>query len=250
MKLKKDPQQYTYLAHSECSTVDTIDDVRDFKDVTVRHVMKLPHSLLQKALGILGFTDDDKKYMWKILAAILHVGNIQFADDPAKPNKVLIQNQSGTIFSDIRWHLLALDTAAAVFEVPALTLAKVLTSRSISTGSTGKRQSQINIPLDVVGVRKFEFIYLTSQSQFTRDALAKAVYYKLFDWLIEKLNARLACKTPGKKSVIGFLDIYGKILDLSLFSQSFQFFTFSNFFRIWNLWSKWILDLIDRSNEL
>jgi len=182
MKLQKDPLQYQYLSHSECATVDTIDDVSDFKAVT-------------KALGILGFSEEDKKYMWRILAGILHVGNVQFAEDPAKPNKVLIQNPN------------VLETAAFAFDVPALTLSKVLTSRSISTG-TGKRQSQINIPLDVVG------------SQFTRDALAKAVYFKLFDWLVEKLNSRLACKTPGRKSVIGFLDIYGfEIFDNNSFEQ-------------------------------
>jgi myosin-1 len=75
-------------------------------------------------------------------------------------------------------------------------LSRVLTSRSIVTGG-GKKQSQIHIPLDLV------------ESQFTRDALAKSIYSKLFDWLVERINKKLSCTTPGKKLVIGILDIYG-----------------------------------------
>ena len=47
------------------------------------------------------------------------------------------------------------------------------------------------------------------QSQFTRDALAKSIYARLFDWLVNKINKKLSNKSPGRKLVIGILDIYG-----------------------------------------
>jgi myosin-1 len=50
------------------------------------------------------------------------------------------------------------------------------------------------------------------QAAFTRDALAKALYERLFNWLVEKINQKLACKTQGEKLVVGVLDIYGKFL--------------------------------------
>lgn len=75
-------------------------------------------------------------------------------------------------------------------------LSKVLTSRSITTG-VGRRASNIIIPLDMKG------------AIYTRDALAKAVYSRLFNWLVNGINRRLACSNPKDKLIVGVLDIYG-----------------------------------------
>ncbi|GKB90726.1 unconventional myosin, partial [Tanacetum coccineum] len=42
----------------------------------------------------------------------------------------------------------------------------------------------------------------------SRDALAKTVYSRLFDWIVEKIN-NLIGQDPNSKSLIGVLDIYG-----------------------------------------
>jgi len=44
---------------------------------------------------------------------------------------------------------------------------------------------------------------------YARDALAKAVYDRLFTWLVMRLNTSLQPKEDQKKEVIGILDIYG-----------------------------------------
>lgn len=46
---------------------------------------------------------------------------------------------------------------------------------------------------------------------YARDALAKAVYDRLFSWLVKRINKALQPKSesPNKKSVMGILDIYG-----------------------------------------
>lgn len=45
---------------------------------------------------------------------------------------------------------------------------------------------------------------------YARDALAKAVYDRLFTWLVTRLNKSLQpINYPRKKMVIGILDIYG-----------------------------------------
>lgn len=44
---------------------------------------------------------------------------------------------------------------------------------------------------------------------YARDALAKAVYDRLFTWLVKKINSSLQPKDIRRNSVMGILDIYG-----------------------------------------
>lgn len=45
---------------------------------------------------------------------------------------------------------------------------------------------------------------------YARDALAKAVYDRLFTWLVTRLNKSLQpVRNPPRKTVMGILDIYG-----------------------------------------
>jgi myosin-1 len=44
---------------------------------------------------------------------------------------------------------------------------------------------------------------------YARDALAKAVYDRLFTWLVMRLNTSLQPEQSQKKEVMGILDIYG-----------------------------------------
>lgn len=53
---------------SDCHQVDTINDAADYK-------------LVQKSLDTLGFSRDDKDFLSKIVAGILHLGNIKFQQE-------------------------------------------------------------------------------------------------------------------------------------------------------------------------
>lgn len=44
---------------------------------------------------------------------------------------------------------------------------------------------------------------------YARDALAKAVYDRMFSWLVARLNSSLQPKEHRKNNVMGILDIYG-----------------------------------------
>lgn len=53
------------------------------------------------------------------------------------------------------------------------------------------------------------------QAVANRDALSKAIYAKLFDWLVIRLNQALVSKQPDLN--IGVLDIYGfEVFDVNL----------------------------------
>lgn len=63
-----------------------------------------------------------------------------------------------------------------------------------------------------------------TQAEFGRDALAKAIYDRLFTWIINRINNSIL--VPGNKvqkrynNVLGVLDIYGfEIFDMNSFEQ-------------------------------
>ena len=53
-----------------------------------------------------------------------------------------------------------------------------------------------------------------------RDALAKVLYGRVFDWLVAAVNAKLSCQQSSVSHVIGMLDIFGfEIFELNSFEQ-------------------------------
>lgn len=64
-----------------------------------------------------------------------------------------------------------------------------------------------------------------TEAAFGRDAFAKAVYDRLFSWIVDKINKAIAVDTNNytanyRSSLIGVLDIYGfEIFDNNSFEQ-------------------------------
>ncbi|GBN89492.1 Unconventional myosin-Ib [Araneus ventricosus] len=62
-----------------------------------------------------------------------------------------------------------------------------------------------------------------TEANYARNALCKALYSRLFTWLVNKINDTIRAKRMGKRKCIGMLDIYGfEVLEdkISRFSQS------------------------------
>ncbi|XP_034499502.1 unconventional myosin-Ia isoform X2 [Ailuropoda melanoleuca] len=58
------------------------------------------------------------------------------------------------------------------------------------------------------------------QAQYARDALAKNIYSRLFNWIVNRINESIKVGTGEKKKVMGVLDIYGfEILEDNSFEQ-------------------------------
>jgi myosin I len=90
----------------------------------------------------------------------------------------------------------AAESAAALLSVPAQSIKQALLFRTIQTGGTGKRTSTYACPQNPSG------------AEYSRDALAKSLYSKLFDWIVNRINEGLVINDPDAYS-IGVLDIYG-----------------------------------------
>ena len=92
---------------------------------------------------------------------------------------------------------------AYLLEVDSIVLQGVFATRLMETTRAGQRATTYNVPLNV------------PQASSVRDALAKAIFDKLFDWIVERVNKAMQTNT-SKKLLLGVLDIYGfEIFDVS-----------------------------------
>lgn len=76
------------------------------------------------------------------------------------------------------------------------TLRQKLISRTLET-KAGSRSEKIEVTLNV------------EQADYTRDALAKGIYTRLFDYLVAEINKAMETQQSQNLLNIGILDIYG-----------------------------------------
>uniref|UniRef100_A0A8C7PEF0 Myosin X n=1 Tax=Oncorhynchus mykiss TaxID=8022 RepID=A0A8C7PEF0_ONCMY len=155
------PENYYYLKQSGCVADKTINDKDTFQDVL-------------NAMRTMQFTEENIWEILRLLAGILHAGNIEFMTAGGA------QVSSKT----------ALGRTADLLGLNSEHLAEVLTHKSLIL-----RGEEICTPLTV------------EQAVDSRDSMAMALYSQCFTWIIRKLNNRIRGKEDFKS--IGILDIFG-----------------------------------------
>lgn len=176
----REPSSYHYLNQSQCYTVDGMDDVQDFNEVV-------------QAMDIIGITKEEQSNIWGMLSGILNLGNISFNCGSDDVSSVKDENQ--------------LKLVAKLFSCNAEKLKNALISRVINSGSGTIAETYV-VPNNLV------------QADAARDSLAKTIYSRIFDFLIEKTNIALEYYKTPFSCVIGVLDIYGfEIFDNNGFEQ-------------------------------
>uniref|UniRef100_A0A8C8DQ90 Unconventional myosin-Id n=1 Tax=Oryzias sinensis TaxID=183150 RepID=A0A8C8DQ90_9TELE len=168
LHIQKDPAAYNYIRVGG-QIKSGINDGADFKAVA-------------DAMKVIGFTGDEIQTVYKILATILHLGNLTFGVDG---DVTLIENVK--LVSVIR----------ELLSTKEENVEKALLYRTVATGR------------DVI-----EKQHTTQEASYGRDALAKAMYERLFCWIVGRINDIIEVKNydvkvHGKNTVIGVLDIYG-----------------------------------------
>uniref|UniRef100_A0A3B5LJX6 Myosin motor domain-containing protein n=1 Tax=Xiphophorus couchianus TaxID=32473 RepID=A0A3B5LJX6_9TELE len=148
--------------------------------------------VVRKALDVIGFTAEEVQKLLNIIASVLHLGNTLFGEGEEGETYITTETQ--------------LSNAAKLLGVDGSALKEALTHKKL----TAKGEEMIS-PLN------FE------QAVSARDALAKAVYGRTFNWLVEKINQSLTLKVQEHSkdaSIIGLLDIYGfEVLQHNSFEQ-------------------------------
>ncbi|XP_078489929.1 unconventional myosin-Ie isoform X1 [Ciona intestinalis] len=132
-----------------------------------------------EAMQVIGLTPEEQQFVLQITASVLHIGNISFIENG---NYAAVENQDYLAYPS---YLLGVSQDA---------LRQKLTSRVMDSKWGGKSES-IDVTLNV------------EQASSTRDALAKALHSRLFDFLVQSVNT--AIRKDYDEFNIGVLDIYG-----------------------------------------
>ncbi|CAG9766650.1 unnamed protein product [Ceutorhynchus assimilis] len=167
LKLQRNAEQYAILqTESNHPTVTEDDDKKLFV-------------YTKGALEILGFSPSDIVDIFRVLAVILKLGNLQFV-----PCNNIDGTDGCTISNDYE-----------LFEVCELLLAdnrwiqRILISKQIEDG--------VLTDLSAIEATK------------VKDTLCRTLYSRLFTWLINRINDSIKSKSLGKRKFLGVLDLYG-----------------------------------------
>ncbi len=180
---------FHYLSQSGCFVVAGESDAAHLQRVL-------------KACAVCGIGAEEQASMWRVLAAVLHLGNVQFvssttsAEGPAKLRDPL-----------------PLQRVAALLEVPVADLESALLRKKMKAGA-----NEMVVPL------------VADKAEFGRDTLAMALYSRLFTHLVRRVNQQLeqgagvgagaGASASAARTCIGILDIYGfEVFERNSFEQ-------------------------------
>uniref|UniRef100_A0A8B9JXN5 Myosin VA n=1 Tax=Astyanax mexicanus TaxID=7994 RepID=A0A8B9JXN5_ASTMX len=157
-------------------------------------VMELENT--RNALTILGiehlFQPDQQMELFRILAAVLHLGNVNIQASGRGGDRSYINGDDGflVVFSKL-------------MGVEGSQMAHWLCHQRLAVGG-----EMLVKPMS------------GQQANDARDALAKHIYGQLFTWIVQRLNSALRAQREQPKTFIGVLDIYGfETFDRNSFEQ-------------------------------
>ncbi|GAB1294480.1 Unconventional myosin-6 [Apodemus speciosus] len=137
------------------------------------------------AMKKIGLDDEEKLDLFRVVAGVLHLGNIDFEEAGSTSGGCNLKNKSAP----------SLEYCAELLGLDQDDLRVSLTTRVMLTTAGGTKGTVIKVPLKV------------EQANNARDALAKTVYSHLFDHVVNRVNQCFPFETSSY--FIGVLDIAG-----------------------------------------
>ncbi|KAE7997787.1 hypothetical protein FH972_002391 [Carpinus fangiana] len=132
-------------------------------------------------MDIVGISQKEQDAIFRVVAAILHLGNIDFVKGE-ESDSAIVEDEESKFHLQMTADLLMCDPHALE---DALCRRVMITPEEI-----------IKRTLDPHG------------ATVRRDGLARTIYSHLFEWLVDKINDSIG-QDPASKCLIGVLDIYG-----------------------------------------
>nr|CAH7712526.1 unnamed protein product [Callosobruchus chinensis] len=173
--LSKNVNDYNFVAQGK-TTIPNVDDGEEFR-------------ITDEAFDILGFTPEEKENVYKITAAVMHMGTLKFKQRGREEQA----EADGTEEGERVGKLLGCDAAGlyTAFVKPRIKVGNEFVTQ-------GRNVAQVN---------------------YSVGAMSKAVFDRLFKFLVKKCNETLDTKQK-RQHFIGVLDIAGfEIFDFNGFEQ-------------------------------
>ena len=149
------------------------------------------------AMRTVGVTVQQQYGLFSTLAALLHLGNVVFDETEDDSCQIAETGEATGASGPCKAaappaRRLSVAALASLLRVGVCDLEEALSSRTMTSMS----KSVYKIPLKV------------HEARFSCDSLAKAVYARVFDWLVSWINNSLLTHTQTR-AFIGVLDIFG-----------------------------------------
>ncbi|XP_066491809.1 unconventional myosin-XIX isoform X2 [Tiliqua scincoides] len=138
----------------------------------------------REAMFHLGIDHDVQDNVFKVLAGLLHLGNVQFLEPEDESQLCKLEDHAKDFAK----------TTSRLLKVPVDQLLEALRIRTITAG----KQQQI-----------FQKPCLKAECETRRDCLAKVIYSNVFDWLVKVINGNIYADPSEWSNFIGLLDVYG-----------------------------------------
>lgn len=147
-------EDYGYISQSGIYNIPGVDDQEDFK-------------ITLNCMRNIGFTDEEVNHVIDIIVAVLNLGQVTF-DKFSKPGV-------GDISQVNTSSLPSLTQICSLLQVDQLKLIKSLTMKS-----------------SIMGKEVIESNLMPEEAKNARDAMAKSIYGKLFNWIVERINQSIS----------------------------------------------------------
>ncbi|CAI5444947.1 unnamed protein product [Caenorhabditis angaria] len=172
------------------------DNIRDYKfvsqaEITVPGMNDTEEfGITDNAFTVMGFSDREREDLYKLCSAIMHIGNSTFKQKP-RDEQAEVDDISPA------------ENASKLFGVNCDAFLTALTRPRIKVGMEWVNKGQ-NV----------------QQVDWAVGALSKAIYARMFNWLIKRVNKTLQASMEDNMYYIGVLDIAGfEIFDRNSFEQ-------------------------------
>jgi myosin heavy subunit len=205
----KNAENYRYLNNEMSTEIDGIDDQADFQK-------------LREALSAVGITHTDQDCVFRTVSAILSLGNVEFVEKTSEEDKKKQEerdrDRAEVLGIEVPSPGNSLDAAAQVAQAYVVenvaellgvsrdALQQILVEHFIdmsainNSGRFSSPQESIHSPRNL------------TQAIYARDAMAKAIYQRLFNWIVNRISESLLLNQGSDSDLlpfIGVLDIFG-----------------------------------------
>ncbi|XP_052830117.1 unconventional myosin-Ia [Octopus bimaculoides] len=180
LKISRNAENYNFLKTSGCVRVGTIDDKENFYAV-------------KNGMEVIGFQIQEIFAVFQLVSSVLKLGNLEFH------HRSNVDGTNGCVLVNEYEAQEVAELLGCSYEE----LKTALTQRTVEA-----RGEKLKTDLS------------TADSAYARDALSKAIYSRMFSWLVQRINDGIRVKKKNKTKVMGVLDIYGfEVFENNSFEQ-------------------------------